>query len=204
MRIYVSKWFYQGLDYEERELLILLCESQKIDHDLLLKTVYSGTKSLTSTRELGEYDRSRNLEVRTSYSIAGDAIKAICLVGEIVLSKLSDELEMDFLRNNPLGYGELLDLIYSKEDFLAVWKLRSFQSLRDKLFAKFDKANSTGKLGVKKPRIRGYTDGRGSTGDPKRTKMAREVDACFWQEDHEGRWNDLFQDLNDLQLSDSG
>lgn len=197
LRVYLSKWFHQGLDYEERELLLLLCESQKVDTELLDLKVKSERLKLSSIRELGEEDLQGETIRKKSFTTESDPILAINLVGASVLAKLREEREtcLNLKGMVDLDYISLLELVYSEMDFRAVWKLRSFQSLRDKLFARFDKAKQTGKTGIHKPRIRGYTDGRGSAGDTRRVKMAREADAWFWREQDQRTWNELFQEL---------
>jgi hypothetical protein len=57
LKIYLSKWYYQGLSYEEKELLLLLCESQGLSIYLLETKIYSEVLESTGERELGEFDR---------------------------------------------------------------------------------------------------------------------------------------------------
>lgn len=202
LRIYLSKWFYQGLDYEERELLLLLLETQGIEHSLLLEKVMKETKRLSQERELGSEDIQGKPVVKNSYSIESQPVLAINLVGASVVANmvLQRETTLNLKGIVALENDELLTLVYSERDFLAVWKLRSFQSLRDKLFSKFDKAKQTGKTGIHKPRIRGYTDGRGNSNDTRRVKMAREADAWFWNNQNQNNWNSMFQELERLGL----
>jgi hypothetical protein len=197
LRIYLSKWFHQGLDYQERELLLLLCESQGLTTELLILKVQNERLRLPAVRELGETDLKDETVVKNSFVIKEESILAINLVGASVLARLREERETEVYTKGIVDWEneDLLKLVYSETDFRAVWKLRSFQSLRDKLFAKFDRAKQTGKLGIQKPRIRGYTDGRGSAGDTRRVKMAREADAWFWREQDQRTWDELFQEL---------
>jgi hypothetical protein len=196
LKIFLSKWYYQGLSYEEKELLLLLCESQGLPTYLLETKIYSEVYETTGERELGEIDRKGIVIKKNNYKITGQAILAINLIGESVLARLSEKEESLYSKGSVcLEWLPILERIYSRQDFSAVWKLRSFQSLRDKIFSSFVRANQTGKTGVKKPRIRGYTDGRGSSGDTRRVKMAREADAWFWQDEYQNSWEQLFHEL---------
>lgn len=199
LRIYLSKWYYQGLSYEEKELLLLLLESQGLESYLLETKVFSEIKETTGERELGEYDLDGKVVKKTNYKVTSQAILAINLIGESVIARLSEK-ETSLMSKGSvcLEWLPILERIYSRQDFAAVWKLRSFQSLRDKIFSSFVRANQTGKTGVKKPRIRGYTDGRGSSGDTRRVKMAREADAWFWQDEYQNSWEQLFLELETL------
>lgn len=199
-RIYFSKWFYQGLEWQERELLLLLLESQRIQADLLNEVIFESDLDASSQTPQGEMIRKiMNLETK-SLSKKNQSIRAICLVGASVISRMEQQREISLNLKGTVRWEHeaILELLYSEKDFLAVWKLRSFQSLRDKLFAKFNRAKQTGKTGVKKPRVRGYTDGRGSSGDTRRTKMARELDAWFWSDQSENTWNEMFQEIRRL------
>jgi hypothetical protein len=198
LKIYLSKWFYQGLSYEEKELVLLLCESQGIETYLLETKILSETREVTGERELGEYEKDGSVTKKLSYKVNSSAILAINLIGESVLARLSEKERISAKGSIELEWLPILERIYTRQDFQAVWKLRSFQSLRDKIFLSFDKANQTGKTGVKKPRIRGYTDGRGSSGDTRRVKMARQADAWFWQDEYQNSWELLFLELETL------
>jgi hypothetical protein len=198
LKIYLSKWFYQGLSYEEKELVLLLCESQGIETYLLETKILDEKREVSGERELGEYEKDGIVTKKLSYKINSSAILAINLIGESVLARLSEKERISAKGSIELEWLPILERIYPRKDFQAVWKLRSFQSLRDKIFLSFVKANQTGKTGVKKPRIRGYTDGRGSSGDTRRVKMARQADAWFWQDEYQNSWELLFQELETL------
>jgi hypothetical protein len=198
LKIYLSKWFYQGLSYEEKELVLLLCESQGIETYLLETKILDEKREVSGERELGEYEKDGSVTKKLSYKINSSAILAINLIGESVLARLSEKERISAKGSIELEWLPILERIYPRKDFQAVWKLRSFQSLRDKIFLSFVKANQTGKIGVKKPRIRGYTDGRGSSGDTRRVKMARQADAWFWQDEYQNSWELLFQELETL------
>jgi len=201
LRIYLSKWFYQGLDWQERELLLLLLESQRISASLLNEVIFEGEDFFAYKNENPKDEMIKKImSLGTKSKREFKSIKAICLVGASVLLRLEQQRETSIYQkgNLRLEHSELLELLYSERDFLAVWKLRSFQSMRDRIFAKFDKASQTGKTGIKKPRIRGYTDGRGSSGDTRRTKMARQLDAWFWSDSNEKLWEQLFEEMDRL------
>jgi hypothetical protein len=198
LKIYLSKWFYQGLSYEEKELVLLLCESQGIETYLLETKILDEKREVSGERELGEYEKDGSVTKKLSYKINSSAILAINLIGESVLARLSEKERISAKGSIELEWLPILERIYPRKDFQAVWKLRSFQSLRDKIFLSFVKANQTGKIGVKKPRIRGYTDGRGSSGDTRRVKMARQADAWFWQDEYQNSWELLYQELETL------
>lgn len=200
-RIYFSKWFYQGLEWQERELLLLLLELQKIKGDLINEVIVGSEVDPKDESEVGRM--IRKIESMTQKSRKSEPIRAICLVGSSVLARLEQQREKSLNQRGTVRWEneELLELLYTEKDFLAVWKLRTFQSLRDKLFAKFNKAKQTGKTGVKKPRIRGYTDGRGSSGDTRRTKMAREVDAWFWSDQSDKTWTEMFEEMRRLSTT---
>lgn len=149
-------------------------------------------------RELGEYDLDK-VVLKKNYKITGQPILAINLIGESDFAGLSEKEKSPETKGAiALDWLPILEKIFSRQDFQAVWKLRSFQSLRDKIFCSFVKANQTGKTGVKKPRIRGYTDGRGSSGDTRRVKMASEAVAWFWQDEYQNSWEQLFLELETL------
>lgn len=88
----------------------------------------------------------------------------------------------------------LLPLLFTQVEYEAIWKLRSFQSLRDFLFTD-SSYESLGKKGVKKRRIRGYRDGKAKTQDPTRTALARQVDVLFYEERFIQRWQELQDDI---------
>lgn len=201
-RIYFSKWFYQGLEWQERELLLLLLESQKISGKLIHEVIFEEDMALNNSDPKKEM-MDRVLRLTSKKSLKSQPIKAICFIGASVLSRLEQQRETSLNLRGTVRWEneELLELLYSEKDYNAVWKLRTFQSLRDKLFAKFVKAKQNGKAGIKKPRIRGYTDGRGSSGDTRRTKMARELDAWFWSDQSENSWTAMFEEMERLSLT---
>lgn len=166
LRIYISKWFYRGLEWQERELVILL--ARRFKHDGLQWLV----ESEAITR------------------------KGAFFLSELFLSSehLNPECAADLLD----GPSELFELIYPENDFLAIWKLRSFQSLRDFMFVKVTGHEHEGKKGIRKPRIRGYRDGKSSPMDPTLIKMALEVDVMFYTQAEEKRWNDLEDEINSM------
>lgn len=166
LRIYVSKWFYRGLEWQERELVILL--SKRFKHP--------GLEWLTQSEGIN----------RKGYFFLSELFTESELLGPEAAADILDEP------------SELFELIYSEEDFYAVWRLRSFQSLRDFLFVKVTGHEHEGKLGIKKPRIRGYRDGKSSPKDPTLIKMALEVDRMFYEEEQEKRWNELEDEINSL------
>lgn len=95
-------------------------------------------------------------------------------------------------------FGEIPDLLFSQQDFLAVWNLGSFQSLRDKLFDNGAFDEHEGKPNIRKPRIRGYRDGKASPRDLMKTQMALEVDKLFFSEKYEKQWDSLNSQISDM------
>jgi hypothetical protein len=166
LRIYVSKWFYRGLDWNERELVILLAKRFK----------HPGLDWLTTSEGINR--------------------KGYFFLSELFME--SEQLGPELAADELDGPSELFELIYPEADFLAIWKLRSFQSLKDFLFVKVTGHEHEGKLGIKKPRIRGYRDGKSSPKDPTLIKMALEVDVMFYTEEQEKRWNDLEDEINSM------
>lgn len=163
LRIYLSKWFYKGLEWNE----IILLES------LLCRT----REDFIPLFEKKKYFQVRGIElVFNLYSdMENDPIMG--LHGEFLL-------------------GTMQELLFSEQDFYAVWKLRSFQSLRDYIFQPLPVEEHEGKRGIIKPRIRGYRDGKASPRDPLLTTLARQLDVLFHEEIHEKRWERLFGELN--------
>jgi hypothetical protein len=154
LRIYLSKWFWDGLEWNEAELVLLLLERLKVDHNL----------------------DSNALSQRTGISLFAEQYAEEERKG--IYSKGTVELENT----------QILELLYDYQDYKAVWKLRSVQSLRDFLFVKVTGHEHEGKRNITKPRIRGYRDGKGKAGDPTRIKLALEVDRLFYQEQSAERW----------------
>lgn len=200
-RVYYSKWFYVGLNWNERELLLLLVKRLKlkeIENGLFL-TIDEPIKEVSTIRvvQTGGWNDNKKEEIPT-YKVVTPAVKAIHLVGQHVLSSLSEKYDSLYNPTSSFDYlGLDLKLLYSPQDFTAIWKLRSFQTFRDILFVPFQ-ARSLGKKGIRKNRIRGYRDGKGSSGDPKRTRMARQIDVLFWSEKYEDKVKTFFDDLDVL------
>lgn len=98
--------------------------------------------------------------------------------------------------------GEIPDLIYSYQDFIAHWNLSSFQRLRDKIFQIVDFDEHEGKPNIRKPRIRGYRDGKASPRDLLQTRLAQEINNLFYSEKYEKIWSSFYSEipnLNDLE-----
>jgi hypothetical protein len=196
LRIYVSKWWYEGLEWEERELLLLLVQSCKVDASFLDQIVYEAENTITGRRTVYLGGHSSNTMENPEWKETCPPIRAICLVGQVCYARIHEDLgvEAKFERKHYEIGQDLIDLIYDPKDYTAIWKLRSFQSLRDTIFQPFQ-MRELGKKGIKRPRIRGYTDGRGSAGDPKRTKLARQLDVVFWSELYESKWRNLHEEI---------
>jgi len=96
-----------------------------------------------------------------------------------------------------LGYSQ--ELLFSEEEFLAVWKLRSVQALRDYIFQPMPSVEEhEGKTGIRRTRIRGYRDGKASPRDPRLTALSRTVDVLFHEEKYHKKWDSLFHELDGL------
>lgn len=91
--------------------------------------------------------------------------------------------------------ADLLPYIFTERDYLAIWKLRSVQSIRDHIFIQVTGHEHEGKEGIRKSRIRGYRDGKASPRDPTLTRMAREVDRTFYEERYQTQWDELEMEL---------
>jgi hypothetical protein len=167
LRIYISKWFWKGLEWNERELVLELIKrynSSDLDFIRNDPSVLNKTGVILFV-EL--YDRSM-------YHDPSDA------------AEMLDEAD------------NLLKLLFTEQDFLSVWKLRSVQSLRDFIFIRVTGHEHEGKVGIKKRRIRGYRDGKASPKDPKLIKLALEVDKIFYSQEQEDRWRSLEAEINSL------
>jgi hypothetical protein len=168
IRIYLSKWFWLGLEWYEV---------------ILLETLLSKTNL-----NLPFYSENRNVFAETIGAM-------LCASIEIAEGKKS-------LYSYGQGYlelGDVLDLVYTEQEFQALWKLRSVQSLRDLIFQDFTGKEHIGKKGIKKPRIRGYRDGKGSSRqDPRRIEMSLKIDQLFWEEKFHRKWDDLEDELRAL------
>lgn len=158
LKIYLSKWFWKGLEWQEVEFVNILLDRY---HDTDLTWIKSD-RSLLINRKGFQVVMEMSLE---------DEKKSFYAQG-------IDLMEM----------ADTISYIFTLTDFQAVWKLRSVQSLRDHLFVKVTGHEHEGKLGIIKPRIRGYRDGKASPRDPTLTKMARKVDQLFYEAEFEARW----------------
>jgi len=164
LRIYLSKWFYQSLEWYEVELVInLLGRFPQLNAEILSPENLSQRRGIDVVLELLRLDESMPLNLKGVYCE---------------------------------GFGELHLYLLTEENFLAVWKLRSVQSLRDFIFVSFKPGSEhEGKRGIKKPRIRGYRDGKASPRDPTLTSLSRQVDQLFWEQVHHERWNELWTEM---------
>jgi hypothetical protein len=190
LRIFLSKWFYKGLEWYERELLLILMRKNHIPTDLLDLEILPSEFAL----------RNKTDEYQSTRVVVERPLKAINCVGLAVFEHLVAEDQKKSFDSRGfllLSFQSTLDLLYTEIDFTAVSKLRSFQSLYDILFQPFS-VEQVGKIGVSKTRKRGYTDGRGSSGDSHRTRMALEADRFFWGEQHSQKWDDLHSDIEKM------
>lgn len=167
IRIYLSKWFWVGLEWHEVILLETLLDKFPVEFNFLEEypNLFAETTGASHIAMLDIEDSKRSL-----YS-----------QGTVFLD-----------------YLDLLDLLYSEQDFLAIWKLRSVQSLRDFIFKDFTGKEHVGKEGIKKARIRGYRDGKSSPRDRRQTRLARELDQLFWEKKFQEKWDSLEEELNTL------
>jgi len=166
-QLYVAKWFYQGLEWNEIELLqILYSRFPQCDCQLLSNSKTLTRRGIDVVSELTFYDWNCSV-----YS------KGMELVEQL---------------------GNLSDFLLSEVNYKAAWGLRSFQRLRDFLFTTITGHEHEGKTGIKKPRIRGYRDGKASPRDPKLTALARKCDQLFWEDRHEDKWKQLFDEIETM------
>jgi hypothetical protein len=163
LRIYLSKWFYEGLEWYEADL---------VEH--LIKRLGVCDIFLQIPREY-YYRKIGYLFFEQLYN--EDRKKPLNLKG----------FDLLFIQ-------DWAPILYSLEDYSAIKKLRSFQSLRDVLFTDASYEPS-GKKGVKRRRIRGYRDGKASPRDKKRTQLAYKLDSLFYEEVFLERWNSLQEDI---------
>lgn len=165
LRIYLSKWFWQGLEWQEREFVLVLLERTSDSNLDFLKENpnHLNRKGFFVVLEMELEDRQR------SWNLKG----------------------FDLIQVN-----NLLEYIFTEQDFLAIWKLRSVQSIRDYLFVRVTGHEHEGKLGIRKPRIRGYRDGKASPRDPTLIKMALEVDRLFYEEQFTKRWDQFEEEIS--------
>jgi hypothetical protein len=165
LKIYLTKWFYLGLEWYEIDLVIQLLDyNLGLDCDLITP---STLKKIGISVLLKVYEE--------------DEKKPLNLKGW-------DLIEI----------GNLADFIYPEEIYHQVWKLRSVQSLRDFIFQPLNQNEHEGKKGIKKPRIRGYRDGKASAKDPTLTALSRQVDVLFYTKAHEERLNDFWNEVETL------
>lgn len=162
-RIYLSKWFWRGVEWYELELLLELARYLRLD-----------LESWVPFDQL----RDRRGTFLFLQEIEGDRKKPVEARGFLSTS-----------------WETVAEYLYSEAEFTAVWMLRSVQSMRDFLFQPLREEHE-GKLGIRKPRQRGYRDGKASPRDPRLTAMARQVDVLFWEEKFHQKWNDLERELN--------
>jgi hypothetical protein len=192
-KIFLSRWFYFGLKYFERELLLISLQRLNLEYPILEEVVIA---PVFETRNVTDQYTSTKNQVEKP-------VRAINVIGKSIFADLQEQDELDSL--NRKGFklydlSNLLDFIYSEEQLKAVWKLTSFQSLYDSIFQPLS-YEQTGKLNIKKPRQRGYTDGRGSTRDPKRTQLAYRADQIFWENKFEDKWEEFFHEIEKFALT---
>lgn len=168
LRIYLSKWFWKGLEWQEREfVLILLKRSQRLP----------GVSWLLENQE--------HL-LRKGVFVYSDLFESSMYLEP---ERAADQLDEP---------DDLFALFYSQLDYQAIWKLRSVQSLRDFIFVRVTGHEHEGKKGIKKPRIIGYRDGKASPPDPRLIKMALEVDRVFFTNEEESRWRAVEDEIDSL------
>lgn len=171
LKIYLSKWFWQGLEWQEVEFVNILIDripDQELNWIRSERHFLINRKGFQVVLELSLADEKKSL-----YS------QGIGL------------MEM----------AETISFIYTEVEFHSIWKLRSVQSLRDSLFIRVTGHEHEGKLGIKKARIRGYRDGKASPRDPTLTRMARKVDQLFYESEFEERWNRLEEEIKRYSCS---
>lgn len=190
-----TKWYHWGLEYHEQRLLEEL--ARRFPYQFLEPTLgsiaYEGDEPeevervVAPTRgDTGFETVSRRIR-RANQSV----IPNINRIGKALMTELWKDQEPG---TDPLLACERAAL-YPLETYWAISKLRSFSQAFNKLFQEF-KVEQTGRTGVKKPRQYGYTDGRGSTNDPGRIKMALKADQFFYTQEFELMWSELFDILD--------
>lgn len=163
LRIYLSKWFYRGLQFHEYELVRYLLDRLNLNFEFLSNIALSNT------------------------------------LGIVYFCKLIDQDSKESSSKQGLGLLELAEfteLLFNEENFKAIWNLKSVQGLRDFIFIPFQKEEHEGKLGIKKPRIRGYRDGKASPRDPTLIKQALELDVRFYSEQYEKKLASYYDDID--------
>jgi hypothetical protein len=163
LRIYLSKWFYEGLKWYEADLL----------EELALRL------NIVFPEEISRDDFYLKVGFRLMEKIYHE----------------DDLSSFDMMGWKLFPYIEsLCPLLYTLEEYKAIWKLRSFQSIRDFLFTTAD-YESVGKLNLKKRRIRGYRDGKSSPRDLTKTALPRKMDVIFYEDKFLDRWNALQDEI---------
>lgn len=163
LKIYLSKWFYVGLEWFEIDLVLLILDRFPLGLECDILT----PEALKETGWILFSDMALEDENR-SFDIKGWWI---------------------------LEWGNLEEFLFTESDFHNVWKLRTVQSLRDFIFSPLTSQEHEGKKGIRKPRIRGYRDGKASPRDPRRTLLARQVDILFFQEKEEARLRSVYEEI---------
>lgn len=163
LRIYLSKWFFKGLQFHEFELVEYLLDRLGYNFEFL---------------------KDRRILYNT--------------IGVIYFAKIhfEDSLKpLDSKGWDLIELNEFTILLYNEKRFNEIWKLGSVQGLRDFIFQPFQKEEHEGKTGIKKPRIRGYRDGKASPRDLTRIRLALEVDNLFWSERYEEKLASYYDDI---------
>lgn len=163
LKIYMSKWFYRGLQFHEWELVRYLLDRLQVELDFL------NDKLLTNTIGIFAFANELNRLEKGSF--------------------------------NAMAWGtcelhQVMEFVYSEKDFLSIWNLGSFQGLRDFIFQFYPKEEHEGKLGIKKPRIRGYRDGKASPKDPTLIKHALQLDVMFWEAKYQEKLKSYFDTID--------
>lgn len=166
LKIYLSKWFWYGLEWQEVEFVNILLDR-------------------IPGEELNWIKSERHYLVNR---------KGFQVVMEMTLA--DEQRSFNNQGFDLLEMSETISYIFTIQDYKAVWKLRSVQSLRDFLFVAVTGHEHEGKLGIVKKRIRGYRDGKASPRDPTLTKMARKVDQLFYESEYEAKWDRLEEEIN--------
>lgn len=165
LKIYLSKWFWRGLDWNEVEFL----------HILLDRLPFRELEWISNNRQY--------LTNRLGYQV-------------VMEEMLIDEKRSLYNKGGELWeMQEMTSFVYNQQDFLAVWKLRSVQSLRDFIFVPVTGHEHEGKKGIRKNRIRGYRDGKASPRDPRLIKLALKVDQLFYENEFHQRWDNLEKEI---------
>jgi len=165
-QIYLSKWYWRGLEWYE----IILFEE-------LIKRF---PKKILPIFKENNILLRRGVDVSLEFSLRME---------EDPLAELQ----------SVFAFGEIPDLLFSLQDFIAVWNLRSFQSLRDRLFDSLAFDEHEGKLNIRKSRIRGYRDGKASPRDLTKIQMALEADRLFYGQKYELQWESLNAEITGVK-----